>query len=569
MPDAISQGLRPERLLEPVDRRTTLLLDELQRLMAERDPSILIQRVALSAREITGASIVGVYLVGDDGSRLEDMVTIGLPDAVAAQMRAALSLEHDHPARRVVEQREIVAGTNPSGRPEELCLPREHPPVHSFLLVPIASPSRVYGWLALVEKVGALAFSDVDTLLACSFGAQVGMVYENIRLLAQLQQQATELQQSEELIDYAMSVSHSGVAARDVNSTFVTLSRSILEMLGLPPDRKGLSRDELYEYIHPDDRHRIRAAVDKASVEGSEFSCEFRFVLPTEGPRWFQFQGCVVTDATGRPAQIIGGMVDVTQRRALELQFRHAQKMEAVGQLAGGVAHDFNNLLTAIIGYSRFALERAEHPDQKHDIDEILKASVRGAALTKQLLSFSRRHVVEATSIDLNVLVVEMVTMLRRMIGEDITLRTSLGPDLSHVRADRSQLGQVLMNLAINARDASSGGGEIRIETTSATFDAVTAMKHPGLEAGSYVGDRPRVGHDRRHPRAPVRAVLHHQAARARHRSRTRHCVRHRRAERRIDRGGERAGARIDVSRLSAERSRSGCADRARGRCAS
>jgi signal transduction histidine kinase len=210
-------------------------------------------------------------------------------------------------------------------------------------------------------------------------------------------------------------------------------------------------------------------------------------VLPTEGPRWFHFQGRVATDDTGRPARIMGGLVDITERRSLELQFRHSQKMEAVGQLAGGVAHDFNNLLTAIIGYSRFALERAEHPDQKHDIDEILKAAVRGAALTKQLLSFSRRHVVETTSIDLNVLIVDMVTMLRRMIGEDITLLTSLGPDLSHVRADRSQLGQVLVNLVINARDATSGGGLIRIETSSATFDAVTAMKHPGLQPGSYV----------------------------------------------------------------------------------
>jgi PAS domain S-box-containing protein len=487
MPDAISQGFHSERLLEPGDRRTTLLLEQLQRLMAERDPSVLVQRVAVAAREITGASIVGVCLVDDERSRLEEMVTIGLPDAVAEQLRAGLSLEHDHPARRVIEHREIVAGTNPSGRPEDLCLPREHPPVHSFLFVPIASPSRVYGWLALFEKADALAFSEVDTLLATSFGAQVGMVYENARLLAQLQQQAKELQQSEELVDYAMSASRSGVAASDVDSGFVTLSRSILEMLGLPPDIKGLSRDEIYEYVHPDDRDRIRAAVQKAVAERSECSFEFRFVLPAEGPRWFQFQGRVVTDAAGRPARIMGGMVDITERRSLELQVRHAQKMEAVGQLAGGVAHDFNNLLTAIIGYSRFALERTDHPDQKHDIDEILKAAVRGAALTKQLLSFSRRHLVEATSIDLNVLIVEMVAMLRRMIGEDITLLTSLGPDLSHVRADRSQLGQVLMNLVINARDASSGGGRIRIETTSVTFDPVAAMKHPGLTAGSYV----------------------------------------------------------------------------------
>jgi CheY-like chemotaxis protein len=154
--------------------------------------------------------------------------------------------------------------------------------------------------------------------------------------------------------------------------------------------------------------------------------------------------------------------------------------------LAGGVAHDFNNLLTAIIGYARFALERSTGPEQRHDIEEIVKAAGRAGTLTKQLLSFSRRHVMETVAIDMNHLIVDMVSMLRRMIGEDIELSTSLAGGLSSVRADRSQLEQVLMNLVVNARDATRGGGAIQIATGTVTFETVPAVPQ-GLKPGAYV----------------------------------------------------------------------------------
>jgi hypothetical protein len=188
----------------------------------------------------------------------------------------------------------------------------------------------------------------------------------------------------------------------------------------------------------------------------------------------------------------VGVLADITERRTLELQLRQAQKMEAVGQLAGGVAHDFNNLLTAIAGYARFALDSAVVPEQRRDIEEIVKAAGRASALTKQLLSFSRRHFMEAVSIDLNALIVDMVMMLKRVIGEDVELTTALGADLLTVRADRSQLEQVVMNLVINARDASGSGGDagsggaIQIETSTATFDAGSTSQL-GLKAGTYV----------------------------------------------------------------------------------
>jgi signal transduction histidine kinase len=480
-PDPGDESLRAQ--LDASERRLAVLLEQSQRLMAERDPEALLRHVASAARDITQARIAAVGMVGDDG-RFQDLVSAGLDDAAAAELKRQLARDHDHPARRVIDHREVICGTNPAGNPRGLGLPEAHPPVHSFLFVPIASPSRVYGWLSVVEKVGAPAFSDVDTLLATTFAAQAGIVYENARLMLRLQAQAEELRTHEEQTDFAMTAGRMGVSYRDLGSTTVAVSKSLTKLLGLPDDARYVSRDELYQRTHPDDRARLRATVEKAVVDRSDFALSFRMLLPDGAIRWFQFDGRVTLDEARQPARVVGVLSDITDRRSLEMQFRQAQKMEAVGQLAGGVAHDFNNLLTAIIGYARFALERAPGDgEQRRDLEEIVKAAGRAAALTKQLLSFSRRHVMETVAIDLNVLIVDMVTMLRRMIGETIELTTSLGPALSVVRADRSQLEQVLMNLVVNARDATTGGGAIVIETS--TVDV--PPPHLELKRGSYV----------------------------------------------------------------------------------
>lgn len=174
--------------------------------------------------------------------------------------------------------------------------------------------------------------------------------------------------------------------------------------------------------------------------------------------------------------------------RITEEQLQQAQKLEAVGRLAGGIAHDFNNLLTAIIGYSELTLRRLPANDPlKINIDEIKKASERAASLTRQLLAFSRKQVMQPKVLDLNSVVSDLEKMLARMIGEDIELRTSLEPKLGNVKADPTQLEQVIMNLAINARDAMPTGGKLTIETANVTLDEAYARRHVTVTPGPYV----------------------------------------------------------------------------------
>jgi PAS domain S-box-containing protein len=179
---------------------------------------------------------------------------------------------------------------------------------------------------------------------------------------------------------------------------------------------------------------------------------------------------------------------DVTDQRMLEAQFRQAQRLEAVGRLAGGVAHDFNNILTAITGYTELLLSDLDPEDPKRgDLGEIRAAAQRAAALTRQLLAFSRKQVLQVKVLDLNAVIRTLDRMLRRLIGEDISLEIALCEGLGAVRADPAQVEQVIMNLAVNARDAMPGGGRLTIETANAVLDEAFARAHRGAVPGRYV----------------------------------------------------------------------------------
>jgi PAS domain S-box-containing protein len=182
---------------------------------------------------------------------------------------------------------------------------------------------------------------------------------------------------------------------------------------------------------------------------------------------------------------VLAVIQDVTERRLLEEQLHQSHKLEAVGRLAGGIAHDFNNLLTVITGYSQLLLNRIDTDHPMHSgLDQIRVSADKAAVLTRQLLAFSRRQAMQPGILDLNAVITDVEKMLRRLIGEHIELKTLLSPELGRVRADASQIEEVIMNLALNARDAMPHGGTVTVETSRAEFTVQTAAGHP---AGSYV----------------------------------------------------------------------------------
>jgi len=195
-----------------------------------------------------------------------------------------------------------------------------------------------------------------------------------------------------------------------------------------------------------------------------------------------------IMDGHGGVASASAIARDITETKRMEEMFRQAQKMEAVGRLAGGVAHDFNNLLSVIIGYGEIVEESLKKDDPlRAKAEQINKAGRRAVGLTRQLLAFSRQQILEPTILNLNSIVSDVHKMLQRLIGEDIELVTALAPHLASVKADQGQIEQIIMNLAVNSRDAMPEGGTLTIETTNLEADELYALNHPGLVAGSYV----------------------------------------------------------------------------------
>jgi PAS domain S-box-containing protein len=238
--------------------------------------------------------------------------------------------------------------------------------------------------------------------------------------------------------------------------------------------------------IHPEDRDRV-LATNRLPYEVDHQVVEFRFRRRDGNYLWLRDEKRLLRDADGRPSEIVGSWTDVTERVGLEEQLRVAQKLEAIGRLAGGVAHDFNNMLT-VIGGNGEILDRALAPgaSERLLLGEIREAAARAALLTRQLLAFSRTQILAPQVVGLDAVVGRVEAMLRRLIGEDIALTCELSARTGHVLVDPGQLEQVIVNLAVNARDAMPQGGELMMLTDSVELDVASCRSRPGLEPGHY-----------------------------------------------------------------------------------
>lgn len=298
------------------------------------------------------------------------------------------------------------------------------------------------------------------------------------------------LRESENRLRFALEGTNDGLWDVQMKTGTTYLSPRGCEMLGYQPDEACEVATAWADLVHPDDLPLTNERL-QAHLEGRTpiFEVEQRLRMKSGDWKWVLARGKVVyRDEDGVPLRMTGTHTDLSEQKKLQEQLSQAQKMEAVGRLAGGVAHDFNNMLNVILGHAELALiKEAASPALREHLEQIQKAAVRSAEIVSQLLAFARKQTITPRVLDLNESVETMLKMLRRLIGEGIELAWLPAKVLWPVRMDPSQIDQILTNLCVNARDAVSGAGKITIETANKTFDTAFCSGHKGFVPGKYV----------------------------------------------------------------------------------
>ncbi|PYX62429.1 MAG: hybrid sensor histidine kinase/response regulator [Acidobacteria bacterium] len=295
------------------------------------------------------------------------------------------------------------------------------------------------------------------------------------------------LAESEERFRTIFDGSPVGMAVLGTDGTVVASNFACRQALGL--SEEDLRKVDVFdELTHPEDRAADAAKFQEMIRGEIEYDRREKRYILRDGRRVFaDLHLYLIRDKKGAPRYIIGIAVDITERKSLESQLRQAQRMETIGRLAGGVAHDFNNLLTVIKGYCDLLLEGKQASASLHQLEHIGKAAEQAASLTRQLLAFSRQQVMQPKVFSLNTLVWNTDSMLRRLISEDVEMATITAKNIGAIKADPSQIEQVILNLVINARDAMPNGGKLTLETANVELDESFAQTHLATLPGSYV----------------------------------------------------------------------------------
>ncbi len=295
------------------------------------------------------------------------------------------------------------------------------------------------------------------------------------------------LQETTQRLQLATTSGGIGIWDWEIQSNRLIWDDRMFELYGISKESFTSSVEAWKKGIHPEDYTAAMEAL-QATVRGEKgFDTEFRIIHPDGKVKFLQANGMVIRDADGKPLRMIGMNRDITDRRNLEQQLRQSQKMEAVGTLAGGIAHDFNNALTGIVGFGEILRMRiAEDEQASHDLDEILRCAERATTLTRQLLTYARRQIIEPVNLNVSALVTDLMRLIGKVVGEHIEVKTSLERNVPTIHADRGQIEQVVMNLCLNARDAMPEGGRLVVETEDAFLEEEYVLRYPYMKPGRY-----------------------------------------------------------------------------------
>ncbi|NMF84992.1 hybrid sensor histidine kinase/response regulator [Nodosilinea sp. P-1105] len=299
---------------------------------------------------------------------------------------------------------------------------------------------------------------------------------------------AQQLQDSEERFRLLSKATNDAIWDWNIVNDLTWRGGAYKTLFGYGDGEALTANDWWRDRLHPEDRQRVLASIQTTLDRGdSTWFQEYRFRCQDGHYAYVCDRGYVIRNSQGQPVRMIGGMLNLTEKKNLEAQLLQSQKMEAIGQLAGGIAHDFNNLLSVILGYSEMVLSHLPSSSSiRNWAVDIHTAGERASALTQQLLAFSRKQVLTPQVIDLNTVVMNLEQLLKRLINQNICLRTVLRPDIPAVKVDPIQLEQVMLNLVVNARDAMPQGGDLTLETSMATLDGYIALEQLNCQPGTY-----------------------------------------------------------------------------------
>lgn len=471
-----------------LNRTYVVLSDINQLIMRARDPQTIIAGAVAVAVNKGGFEFSWIGMLEPETGRIEISAHAG----EAVGVLEALKLRREDPHAPSTKEfgsanREVfndIARDFPAGSLREVLLSRG---LRSAISLPLIVDGRFAGALNLYSSELEF-FDEAELRLLDELAGDIGFALEGCLHEQERRHALDELRVSEDRFrELAETIEDVFWIASPVRDKVYYVSPAFADVWGRSC-QSLYERPALWtEAIHPDDRGKTLLAM-AATDRGSAYEVEYRIVQPDGKIRWVRDRGFSARNPRGLESRIMGVARDITAARQMEDQFRQAQKMEAVGQLAGGVAHDFNNILAAIMIQLELA-STSEHidPEIKEYLKEINTGAERAANLTRQLLLFSRRQILQTRRLDLNEVVTSVAKMLQRLIAENIQLNLNTTDSPLYVVADAGMLDQVLLNLTVNARDAMPGGGVITIETGFREVDAELARQHSGAEPGSYV----------------------------------------------------------------------------------
>jgi len=464
------------------------------------DFAIVAERAAAAIIDYTPFMAVSIFVVDDGGDTLELVAYKGFSDELAAT--SGRVPVHGSFMGSALEKREVVTSEDLSCETRGVSRMREALVRAGFqkaICVPLIHADAALGVMNLVVR-GEREVSDVERQTLLSVGETITMALVNAKYVERIEREVNQRKTSEER--YAMATAAAKVGVWDWNPE--------TEDLHLDPNTKallGYSEDEIPSdlrtwngFVHPDDRDMLRTAIeDHLAGRAPEFACEHRMMHKDGGIRWIMVRGHAKRDAAGKVYRLIGTNTDITERkqlederRELEKQILHAEKLKSLGVLAGGIAHDFNNLLTSILGNAGLALSQAE-PDARERpfVEHIETAARRAADLTRQLLAYSGRGMFVLEPIDVAALVREMTELLRLSISKKAVLKHELTEKMPHIEGDSGQLRQVIMNLITNASEAlGDEPGSITVRTGVTDVDPrrpPEGLMWKNLAGGEYI----------------------------------------------------------------------------------